>query len=155
MTAFATRLATCFGIGYIPFAPGTAASLAALPLGWGFTVIHWQALAIATGFVTLAGIWASGAYARSLGVKDPSDCVIDEVAGQWLSLLPIALEARAHDWRSYAMALFLFRVFDMWKPWPVSAAERLPGGFGIMADDVVAGVIAAGVLYGMLYIQLV
>jgi phosphatidylglycerophosphatase A len=97
----------------------------------------------------------SGAYARSLGVKDPSDCVIDEVAGQWLSLLPIALEARAHDWRSYAMALFLFRVFDMWKPWPVSAAERLPGGFGIMADDVVAGVIAAGVLYGMLYIQLV
>ncbi len=155
MNAFATRLATCFGIGYIPLAPGTAASLAALPLGWGFAAIHWQALAIATAFATLAGVWASGVYARAIGVKDPSDCVIDEVAGQWLSLLPIALQARAHDWRSYAMALFLFRVFDMWKPWPVSAVERLPGGLGIMADDVMAGVIAAGVLYGMLYIQLV
>jgi phosphatidylglycerophosphatase A len=155
VTAFATRLATCFGIGRVPLAPGTAASVAALPFGWALSLAGWQALGIATALLTLAGIWACGQHARNVGVKDPSECVIDEVAGQWLALLPVALEGRAHDWRAFAMALFLFRLFDMLKPWPVSAAERLPGGLGIMADDVVAGSIAAAALYGMLAIRLV
>jgi phosphatidylglycerophosphatase A len=153
--AFATRLATCFGIGRIPLAPGTAASLFALPFGWGLALIHWQALGIATVLVTLVGIWACDVHARKTGIKDPSECVIDEVAGQWLSLMPIALETRAHDWRAFAMALFLFRLFDMLKPWPVYVVERLGGGLGIMADDIVAGVIASGILFAMLTIELV
>ena len=149
------RFATCFGIGWIPLAPGTAASIAALPFGWGLTIAGWQALGIAIAIVTLIGVWSCGAYARKIGVKDPSECVIDEVAGQWLSLVPISVQLRPHDWRPFIMALFLFRVFDTLKPWPVSAAERLPGGLGIMLDDVLAGAIAAAVLYGMLAIQLV
>jgi phosphatidylglycerophosphatase A len=155
VTEFATRLATCFGIGHIPLAPGTAASLAALPFGWALVLAGWPSLGIATALVTVTGIWACGRHAHKTGIKDPSECVIDEVAGQWLSLLPIVLMARAQDWRAYVMALFLFRLFDMLKPWPVYVAERLPGGLGIMADDLVAGVIAAAILYAMLAIQLV
>jgi phosphatidylglycerophosphatase A len=155
MTGFATRLATCFGIGRTPYLPGTAASIAALPLGWALTLMGWQAVIVAVLLVTLVGIWACDVHARASGVKDPSECVIDEVAGQWLALVPIALEGFAQDWRAFVMALFLFRVFDMWKPWPVSAAERLGGGFGIVADDIVAGGIAAAILYGMLAIRLV
>jgi phosphatidylglycerophosphatase A len=69
------------------------------------------------------------------------------VAGQWFALLPIAVTARG-GWLAYVIAFFLFRMFDIWKPWPVSALERLPGGLGIMMDDVLAGLIAAALLYG-------
>jgi phosphatidylglycerophosphatase A len=155
VTTFSSRLATCFGIGYIPWAAGTFASLAALPLGWVLVIFKWPLVTVAAIVVTFIAIWACGAHARKTGVSDPSECVLDEVAGQWIALIPIAIEARASDWRPFVMAFFLFRLFDIWKPWPASAAEKLPGGFGIVLDDVVAGLIAAVILYAFLFIQLV
>ena len=81
--------------------------------------------------------------------------MLDEVAGQWFALVPIAFMGRGGDWRPYGMAFLLFRLFDIFKPWPISAAERLPGGFGVMMDDVLAGIAAALLLYGTLWIGLV
>ena len=155
MTPWSTRLATCFGVGRIPIAPGTFGSAVALPFGFGLVLLGWKPVAIASAVATIIGIWACGAHAKRVGILDPSECVLDEVAGQWLALLPIAIYFRGHDWRPYVMSFFLFRLFDVLKPWPLSAAERLPGGLGVMADDILAGLIAAGILYGMLYIRLV
>ncbi|HEX3483964.1 MAG TPA: phosphatidylglycerophosphatase A [Micropepsaceae bacterium] len=153
MTPFSTRLATCFGIGWIPRAPGTFASAAALPLGWILVTAGWPVLLIGAAVATLAGIWACGIHARRVGLYDPSECVLDEVAGQWFALLPIAFYVRGSDWRLYGIAFLLFRLFDIFKPWPISAAEKLPGGFGVMMDDVVAGLAAAVLLYGALSIK--
>jgi phosphatidylglycerophosphatase A len=154
MTTWATRFATCFGVGYFPIASGTVASAVALPFAWLLVPYGWTWLFGATFVVTLMGIWACGVHAKKVRVNDPSECVIDEVAGQWLALLPAAL-AHRQDWRPYLMAFFLFRLFDILKPWPLSAAERLPGGLGIMMDDVLAGLIAAACLYVMFYIRLI
>jgi len=155
MTPLSTRFATFFGVGYFPIASGTVASAAALPFGFAFVLWGWRAVAIASLAATIVGIWACGAHAKRVGILDPSECVLDEVAGQWISLLPVALYFRGQDWRPYVMAFFLFRLFDILKPWPLSAAERLKGGWGVMADDILAGFIAAGILYGMLYIRLI
>ena len=96
------------------------------------------ALVVATTLATGAGVWASGRYARTRGEIDPSACVVDEVAGQWLASCFAALTLKG-----FVAAFLLFRVFDIFKPWPISAAEKLPGGYGIMADDLVAA-LAAG-----------
>jgi phosphatidylglycerophosphatase A len=155
VTPVSTRLATCFGIGWIPFAPGTFASAAALPFGWMLVRFGWLSVLIGTIAVTVLGVWACGVHARKVGLYDPSECVLDEVAGQWFTLIPIALMGRSGDWRPYGMAFLLFRLFDILKPWPISVAERLPGGFGVMMDDVLAGIAAAVVLCGTLWIGLV
>jgi phosphatidylglycerophosphatase A len=155
VSSAARTIATCFGIGRVPFAAGTVASLAALPLGWVLVYAGPRAVAIAAALAFALGVWACGAYAKKIGIKDPSECVIDEVAGQWIALAPIALEMRAFDWRPFAMAFFLFRLFDITKPWPIASMEKLKGGFGIMADDIAAGLFAALALYGMLAIQLI
>jgi phosphatidylglycerophosphatase A len=151
----ATQFATVFGIGWFPLASGTLASAIAVPFGAGLAWFGWQALLGASALVTALGIWACGAHAKRTGGHDPSECVIDEVAGQWLALLPGALTLRAFDWRVLLMGFILFRLLDISKLWPISAAEKLPGGLGVMADDVLAGVVAAVLLYGMLYIRLV
>lgn len=106
-------------------------------LGW--PVYVWPLAAI---LITLPGIWAAGAAAAHVGKKDPGLVVIDEVAGQWLTL------AGAHflNWRTALAAFVLFRLFDIWKPPPVRELERLPGGTGIMADDLMAGVYGAVIL---------
>jgi phosphatidylglycerophosphatase A len=153
--SFSTLLATFFGVGWIAFAPGTFASAAALPFGWVMVLYGWKVVAAGACAVTVIGVWACGRHARKVRLYDPSECVLDEVAGQWFALIPVALADRAHDWRPYLMAFLLFRLFDIWKPWPVAPLERLPGGLGIMMDDVAAGLIAAGVLYGMLWIRLI
>jgi phosphatidylglycerophosphatase A len=133
-----TYAATVFGIGRIGFASGTVASLVALPIAWlammlagPFAVL---ALAMAVG---VFGLWASEAYAIAQDAHDPSDCVIDEIAGQLL-----ACAFAPMTFMGFALAFVLFRLFDISKLWPVSAAERMRGGFGIMADDLVAGLIA-------------
>ena len=142
----ATLIATWFGVGLIRGAPGTWGSLAALPCAAGLQLLAgpWG-LAAATGLVTLAGIWASARYAAAPvngGVDgDPGVVVVDEVAGQWLALVPLPLDPL---W--YAVAFALFRLFDITKPWPISWLERtLTGGLGIMVDDLAAG-LAAGAL---------
>ena len=88
--------------------------------------------------VTLPAIWAAGETARQAGMKDPQFVVVDEVVGQWLALAG----ARALNWKSWLAAFLLFRLFDIWKPFPARQAESLPGGWGIMADDWVAGIYA-------------
>ena len=147
----ATLIATWFGVGLIRDAPGTWGSLAALPCAAGLYLLGgpWL-LAGATGLVVMAGVWASGRYAAALGSGDPGAVVVDEVAGQWLALVPLPLDS----WW-YAAAFALFRLFDIAKPWPIGWLDRsLGGGLGIMADDLVAG-LAAGAVAGALLLWLV
>ena len=89
---------------------------------------------------TLIGIPASTIVARDRAVEDPGFVVIDEVAGQWIALI-----AMRPDWQHAALALVLFRLFDIWKPWPIRKLEALPEGTGIMLDDVAAGLLALAV----------
>jgi phosphatidylglycerophosphatase A len=140
----ASLLATWFGAGLLPRAPGTWGSLAALPFAYAIVAAAgpWALLA-AAGAVFLAGLWASGIYAAALGTGDPGSVVIDEVAGQWLALVPLATTAMALDPLFYGIAFAAFRVFDVLKPWPVSIIDRrLPGAWGIMGDDIAAGIYA-------------
>lgn len=126
--------ATWFGSGLLPWMPGTWGSLAALPAA---ALLQWAggawALMIATLAVLAGGTAAAAAYARRSGQADPGAVVIDEVAGQWASLVPLGLD----PW-SYLVGFLAFRLFDTVKPWPVRTFERLPGGWGIMADDLAA-----------------
>jgi phosphatidylglycerophosphatase A len=96
--------------------------------------------AVAACLVTLIGIPAAGIVARESGREDPGFVVVDEVAGQWIALIGVR-----PDWAHALLALALFRLFDIWKPWPVRRLEQLPGGWGIMLDDVAAGALALGV----------
>ncbi len=144
-TRAALALATWFGCGYAPFAPGTWGSAGALVValllaraGWG--PFHFLALAIAA--LPLA-IWASGKAALHAGRKDPGLVVIDEVIGQWIALAG----ATALNWKSWAAAFVLFRLMDIVKPPPARQFEALPGGTGIVMDDVMAGIYAALVLF--------
>ncbi len=142
-------LATWFGAGLLPWAPGTWGSLAALPFG---VALFWLSgplgLLLAAAAVFGLGLWAAQAYEQVAAVKDPGAIVIDEVAGQWIALIPAGLNPPA-----VLLAFLLFRVFDVAKPWPVGWADRhLKGALGIMADDVIAGLYAAAVLYGLLWL---
>jgi phosphatidylglycerophosphatase A len=132
------QLATLFGIGRLPYAPGTAASLVAALTGWPIAVAcgHWALLGLGLA-VGLVAVPIADAYARQCGRDDPSECVIDELAGQWIALafVPPTLAG-------FALAFAFFRYLDIRKLWPVSEAEKLKGGLGIVADDVVAGLIA-------------
>ncbi len=138
-------LSTVFGIGRAPFAPGTVASAFALVIGWPIAVIGGRGYLLLAGIVVAAiGAWASELYVRDMKEPDPSECVIDEVCGQW-----IALAFAPVSWVAYVVAFVLFRVFDIVKPWPISRLERLPGGLGVMADDLGAAV-ATGILVAAL-----
>jgi phosphatidylglycerophosphatase A len=180
----ALAIATAFGLGYLPLAPGTWGSLAAIPIVYGglfpfphsidlyfhnvYIVVTGPFVAAASIAVTLSlaavGVWASGSAARFSGQKDPQFVVIDEVSGQHLTyligaLLPVRRAAAqmltpgnysglralhsALNWKFLLAGFILFRVFDIWKPFPARQAESLPGGWGIMADDWIAAVYAA------------
>lgn len=144
--ALSALLSTWFGCGLAPKAPGTAGSLAAVILAWlierftGMPAIGFAVLAI-----LLAGpaIWAADVTAKRMGSKDPQLVVVDEVVGQWVTLAG----ATALNWKSWLAAFVLFRAFDIWKPPPVRSFERWPGGWGIVADDAMAGVYGALVLF--------
>lgn len=134
----AVVLATGFGSGYSPFAPGTAGTAVAVPLGALLlaTVPGWpQVLVIAA--VAAVSIWAAEVAAPVFGLKDPGQIVVDEIAGY---LVTVAL--LPPGWATLAAGFFAFRVFDIVKPWPCRRAEALPGGIGIVADDLLAGVYA-------------
>jgi len=137
-------LATWFGSGLLPKAPGTWGSLAALPFAWLITMNAGPlGLAIATVFVFVIGIWASNVYVRHSGGDDPGPVVIDEVAGQWMTLAAVPT-----DIRYYIAGFILFRLADIFKPWPVSWADRsVKGGLGIMLDDVLAAIYSGVALY--------
>jgi phosphatidylglycerophosphatase A len=145
----AVVLATWFGVGLIPIAPGTWGSLAALPFAWVIRSL-WGAipLALAVAIVFFVGWWAVGTLSKASAIKDPGAVVIDEVAGQWLVVL-----AAPSDQLTWVLAFSLFRIFDIWKPWPVRWADRnVTGGLGVMLDDLLAAVYAALVLSALLAI---
>ncbi|MDP6345049.1 MAG: phosphatidylglycerophosphatase A [Alphaproteobacteria bacterium] len=128
-------LATWFGCGLLRPASGTWGSLAALPFAWALVAVGgWPALAATALAAFAVGCWAADRYERADGGKDPGAVVIDEVAGQWLVLIPAPL-----DPLYYLAGFALFRLFDIFKPWPANWAERrFAGGLGIMLDDVFA-----------------
>jgi len=133
-------LATWFGSGLSPWAPGTAGSLAAIPFAWGLAWVGGPWLLLAGALAVFGvGVWASERYRLRIGRDDPGEVVIDEVAGQWLALVPASLDPVL-----YLVGFVAFRVFDIWKPWPAGWLDRsVPGGLGIMADDMAAGLYAA------------
>ena len=146
MTRLAFVIATWFGCGRSPSAPGTVGSAAALVIAIalhrfaGFSGWHFLVLAAALFF---PAVWSAGVVARVSKIEDPGFVVVDEVLGQW-----IALAAAVPFNRVSCLAAFaLFRLFDIWKPFPVRQLESLPGGLGINADDAMAGVYAALVIF--------
>ena len=135
-------LALGFGAGLAPAAPGTFGSLVGLVFALALTPLGWPALAIATGIAIVAGPWICGESARRLGVHDHPAIVWDEVAGMMLTML-----ASPHPWWGAVLAFVLFRLFDVWKPWPIREIDHgMRGGAGIMLDDIMAAAMAAGVL---------
>lgn len=146
MIRLANIVATWFGCGRSPYAPGTVGSAAAIAIALalghyaGFTPFYFAVLA---ALLFVPAVWAADVAARAAKLKDPGFVVVDEVLGQWIALAG----ARHLNWRSYLAAFALFRIFDIWKPAPVRQLERLPGGLGINADDAMAGIYAALVLF--------
>ncbi len=125
----------CF-VGLIPGAPGTWASIAAVPFVY-LLMDRPNLLLGVLGIVLAVGVITAGKTAKDLGRIDPSCVVIDEVLGMGVTLLWVPRE-----WPFVVMGLILFRVFDIWKPFPIQRIEKLPGGWGIMLDDLMAGIYA-------------
>src|SRR5574337_87391 len=179
---FALLLATGFGLGYLPRAPGTWGSLGGVALTrflwqllepsvgpfipWNTQILEGRNFQIALVLVLAlasVGVWAAAQAQKLLGPTDPQQVVIDEISGQTLALVVGAWAGWNHpagiwllrsdtthlfnlgtpNWKYLLLGFILFRVFDIWKPFPVRQAEKLPGGWGIMADDWVAGLYAA------------
>lgn len=151
---WATLVATFFGIGFLKLAPGTWGSLATVIL-WA-TAIPWIPVAnrscatiTVAVIVTLIGIPAATRVSRAFGLKDPQFIVIDEVAGQLTTLIGVPLA-----WKTFLAGFILFRVFDIWKPFPIQRLERLPEGSGIVVDDLGAGIYALAVMHLLLHFGL-
>ena len=143
MNRAAVFIATFGYVGYFPIAPGTAGSLAALPL---YALVRWSgsvAIELAAIAVVFAvGVWASTATERALNRKDPGPVVIDEVLGMLITLAAVPL-----SWWGVFVGFLVFRVLDVIKPFPAGRFEHLPSGLGTMADDAMAGI------YGLLLMQ--
>lgn len=142
LNKLANWFSTVLKIGYLPIAPGTWGSLAAL-LIWFVIIGHISSttLIVLIVIIFIFGVSASSITERSLAKKDPSVIVIDEWVGQWIALLFLP---KSLLWGFFAFALF--RLFDIWKPYPIKTLDNLPSGWGIMLDDVLAGVYALLVL---------
>jgi phosphatidylglycerophosphatase A len=135
-------LASAFGAGYSPVASGTVGSFVTVVAIWLLPLTPLR-IAIALVVVVLVGIWAGSRVERLLGKKDPGVIVIDEVAGMLLSviLLPRTIPV-------LITAFLLFRLFDIWKPFPARESQALTGGMGVMVDDLIAGVYALVLVLG-------
>jgi phosphatidylglycerophosphatase A len=137
-----------FGSGLAPKAPGTFGTLAAVPLVYllSFYLPH-ITYALLTLVACLAGIWICGKTAKDMQVHDDSSIVWDEVAGLMITMFAVPL-----SWQSVLLGFLLFRIFDILKPWPISYLDKhVHGGFGIMVDDVLAGVFALTCMHTALY----
>jgi phosphatidylglycerophosphatase A len=139
--------ATGFGVGYLRTAPGTAGSLLGVGYWWlltrGNPWIHW--LVFVAGLVF--AVWCAGEAAEALRKPDPSCVVIDEIA-----VMPLVLAGIGIVWWKIAVAFGLFRLFDIWKPWPVRQAQALTGGLGIVMDDFLAAIYACGATHGVVWL---
>jgi len=131
----ALLVSTCFGCGYVPYAPGTFASAIIAFLCFGFdAIVGWQSLVVLTILFSILGLTLSGGAARELNEEDPGCIVIDEAAGMALAAVPATGSIL---W--FGVAFVGFRILDIWKPGPVRWMERFGGSAGIMGDDLVAG----------------
>jgi phosphatidylglycerophosphatase A len=157
-----------FGVGYIPGAPGTYGSIVGVAiylfvgmqfagatghgLGIGaqqeFTAaLHFAIVAILLTVFALIGIWAAGRSTEIFGTDDPHEAVVDEVMGQIIALLFIPFTM---SWKWILIGFLLFRLFDIWKPYPIDTLQQLPRGLGVCADDILAGVYA-GICLAVIY----
>jgi phosphatidylglycerophosphatase A len=138
--------ATWFGCGYFPWGPGTVGSLAAVLIAVGIETYAQQGRLFLLGLILILlwpSIWAATRTARLLNREDPGLVVVDEVLGQWVTFLGIG----KRNWKIYLCGFLLFRLFDIWKPWPVRKFEKLPEGVGIVTDDLAAGLYGALILF--------
>jgi phosphatidylglycerophosphatase A len=140
MRRAAVAIATVGGLGYFPIAPGTVGSAAGVALYLVTTSWNWTAQLALIAAVSLVGIWASTEAARHFKREDPGAVVVDEVAGQLVTLFAIGGVGLLLTWRGLLIGFFIFRALDIIKPYPANRFERLHGGLGIMADDLMAGV---------------
>lgn len=160
---------TTFGVGYLPLAPGTWGSMVGIAIYLGAAFVdnvwdhHWSpqhslggepAAAISHAFLLIAflllclsGVWAAGRATELFGNTDPSQAVVDEVIGQLVVFLFVPFGI---GWPLILTGFLLFRLFDIWKPYPIDSLQSLPGGIGICADDILAGVYA-GVCLAVIY----
>jgi len=145
-------IATGFGSGYFPIAPGTAGAVLATAVWLGlscvFTSFHlFIATALLVVLFTFLGVWSSGIMEAEWG-KDPSKVVIDEMVGVWIPLLIVNSDNTHYIYYALA-ALLLFRLFDIFKPFGIRKLEAIEGGWGIMLDDILAGLYSLFILYGV------
>ena len=135
------------GAGYAPIAPGTVGSAVGVALFWPLAALGLPLLAVTVAGVIALGVWAAERAEQAYGRKDDGRIVIDEVAGQLLTLLPLVPAGRAHAWPWLVTGFVAFRVLDVWKPGPVRwLQEHLRGGAGVVMDDVAAGALGAAAL---------
>jgi len=148
MTYFWSKcIATYCFVGLLPKAPGTWGSIFALPLAWILHKFGFPIYGLVFSLLTILGIWASHIYSQSVGKDDPDEVVIDEVAGIlmvyfFIQPTPVNL----------ILGVILFRILDILKPPPIGWFEKLGGGLGIMADDIVAGLITGLILYSLQFL---
>lgn len=140
-------LATSFFVGYLPVAPGTWGAILAIVLWlplyiWASPELCFGVTLAAAAVYTVAGTWASSVSEKYWG-KDPVIACADETVGQWISLLPVLPGC---PWWEILLSLALFRFFDIVKPLGIRKTENLPGGYGMMADDIVAGIYSAAII---------
>lgn len=154
----ALAITTC-GVGYLPLAPGTWGSMVGVAIYVAFQMLFWETgigqqsigggiydYVLFVGYLVfliifcIIGMWASGIGSELLGNSDPSEAVIDEVVGQLITFVFVPF---VMGWQFVLIGFLLFRLFDIWKPYPINDLQGLPAGIGIVADDVLAGVYAA------------
>lgn len=140
-TAFARAIASGGGVGFLPRAPGTWASLFAAVVGAALLALGHHALLAAVLLAAIGGLWAIAE--AGAGGHDPGWVVIDEIAGQWLALLPLG----APRFWPILLGFALFRLFDIWKPGPIGGFDRRHDTLGVMGDDLLAGGFAAAILW--------
>ncbi|RYH10300.1 phosphatidylglycerophosphatase A [Tropicimonas sp. IMCC6043] len=154
-------VATFLGVGLLRPAPGTWGSAAAIPVAY-FLHLNggFPALAVGTLIAFICGLGATALYTEGLEDPDPSRVVIDEVVGMWIALWPLSfglwhagLPTDIFPYPGWIGGFLMFRLFDIWKPWPVSWADRLHTPLGVMLDDVIAGLMAAVVVSAAAFVS--
>lgn len=141
-------LATGFGSGLSPFIPGTMGSLAAIPFWWLMTFLPMQIYSLLVLIGISIGVYLCTRTARDMGIHDHGCIVWDEFIGMWITLMSIP----TMTWQWVLTGFVIFRIFDLWKPWPIYWFDQnVQGGMGIMVDDIIAGIISAAIIYGLGY----
>lgn len=136
-------LALGFGSGLSPKAPGTMGTLAAIPLFLLCAQLPFYAFIAVTLLISIVGIWICDKASKDAGVHDHGAIVWDEIAGFFITMIAIPV-----SWQSIVVGFILFRIFDILKPWPISIADKqVTGGFGIMLDDIIAGILACALMH--------